>query len=199
MESPANPPTNPKKRSLMPSGKLRQSLRGYGHGLSVIVQVGKAGVTHSLVRQVNGALDIHELIKLKVGSESPADRFQVAERLAEEPGVEVVQILGRMILLYKRHPQEPRYEGKRAVVTAEKARARAGRPPLNAEPPAPTSKRTPPKTPSQASSKPSSKVAPKTLPTRPAARSKATAAPKPGIVRRMAAKRAARAADRDEQ
>src|SRR5207237_3950513 len=115
---PPNPPTNPKKRSLMPSGKLRHSLRGYGHALSVIVQVGKAGVTHALVRQVNDALAIHELIKIKVGSESPADRFQVAGRLAQEPGVEVVQILGRMILLYKRHPQEPRYEGKRAVVTA---------------------------------------------------------------------------------
>jgi RNA-binding protein len=199
MESPANPPTNPKKRSLMPSGKLRQSLRGYGHALSVIVQVGKAGVTHALVRQVNDALAIHELIKLKVGSESPVDRFQVAERLAEEPGVEVAQILGRMILLYKRHPQEPRYEGKRAVATAEKARARAGRPPLQVDPPPPTSKRTPPKTPSSATSKPSPKVAPKALPARPAARGKPTAPPKPGIVRRMAAKRAARAADRDEQ
>jgi len=199
MESSANPPTNPKKRSLMPSGKLRHSLRGYGHTLNVIVQVGKAGLTHALVRQVNDALAIHELIKLKVGSESPVDRFQVAERLGEEPGVEVVQILGRMILLYKRHPQEPRYEGKRAVATAEKARARAGRPPLHAEPPPPTSKRTPPKTLAPAHSRPAPKVAPKTLPARPAARSKSTAPPKPGIVRRMAAKRAAAAADRDEQ
>jgi RNA-binding protein YhbY len=36
----------------------------------------------------------------------------VAERLAEEPGVNVVQILGRTILLYKRHPQKPRFDGK---------------------------------------------------------------------------------------
>ena len=178
MESPANPPTNPKKRSLMPSGKLRQSLRGYGHALSPIVQVGKAGITHGLVRQVTGALDVHELLKVKVGSESPVDRFHVAERLAEEPGVEVVQILGRMVLLYKRHPREPRYEGKRAVATAEKARALAGRPPLPIEAPVQTSKRTPPKV---ATSRP------------PGPRK----SPKPGIVRRMAAKRAAAA--RDEQ
>ncbi|HEX2657666.1 MAG TPA: YhbY family RNA-binding protein [Polyangia bacterium] len=182
MPSPANPPTNPKKKSLMPSGKLRQSLRGYGHALSPLVQVGKAGVTHALVRQVNDTLADHELVKIKVGSESPVDRFQVAERLGEEPGVEVVQILGRMVLLYKRHPQQPKYEGKRAVETAEKARARAGRPALETAPPPPTSKRTPPKTP-----------APR--PTRPPAKP-----PKPGIVRRMAAKRAAASrAEHDEQ
>lgn len=178
-----NPATNPKKKSLMPSGKLRQSLRGYGHALSPIVQVGKAGITHALVRQVNDALAIHELLKLKVGSESPVDRFEVAERLGEEPGVQVVQILGRMVLLYKRHPQQPKYEGKRAVETAEKARARAGRPPLETAPPPPTSKRTPPKTPAP----------------RPTGRGKPLP-PKPGIVRRMAAKRAARAAaEHDEQ
>ena len=200
---PANPATNPKKKSLMPSGKLRQTLRGYGHALSAIVQVGKAGVSHALVRQVNDALAIHELVKIKVGSESPADRFQVAERLADEPGVEVVQILGRMILLYKRHPQEPRYEGKRALATAEKARALAGRPPLPTEPAPPTSKRTAPKTPSRAgskaSSKPPAKLLSKTPPARLAGRGKAPP-PKPGIVRRMAAKRAAALRDaHDEQ
>ena len=197
MESPVNPPSNPKKRSLMPSGKLRQTLRGYGHALSVIVQVGKSGLTHGLVRQVNEALAIHELIKLKVGSESPVDRFQVAERLAAEPGVEVVQILGRMVLLYKRHPQEPRYEGKRAVATAEKARARAGRPSLPAPPAAPTSKRTPPKTAAErAVARAAAPPPPKAPPARTPVRGK-PALPKPGIVRRMAAKRAAAAARGD--
>lgn len=188
------PPTNPKKQSLMPSGKLRQLLRGYGHALSVIVQVGKAGLTHGLVRQVNEALAIHELIKLKVGSECPVDRFQVAARLGEEPGVDVVQILGRMVLLYKRHPQEPRYEGKRAVATAEKARAIAGRPALATEPPPPTSKRTPPKTPVR-SSAPSQRTPTKAKPApAPVARPIKAGVTKPGIIRRMAAKRAAAAA-----
>lgn len=100
--------------TLMPPGELRRALRGHGHAMSPLVQVGKAGVTDALVKQVNQALADHELIKVKVGGECPVDRHQVAERLDQEPGVDVVQIIGRVILLYKRHPRTPRYEGKRA-------------------------------------------------------------------------------------
>jgi RNA-binding protein YhbY len=42
------------------------------------------------------------------------DRFAVADDLAERPGVNVVQIIGGAILLYKRDPHRPRYEGRRA-------------------------------------------------------------------------------------
>ena len=98
----------------MPSGELRRKLRGHGHALSSLVQIGKAGVTDAVVRQVQQALADHELIKVKIGGESPDDRFAVADRLAAEPGVNVVQVLGRVILLYKRHPHAPRYEGARA-------------------------------------------------------------------------------------
>jgi len=106
--------TSPKKRSLMPSGKLRRALRGHGHRLSPIVQVGKAGVTDGVVKQVERALADHELIKLRVDADCPVDRFAVADDLATRPGVNVVQIVGGAILLYKRDPHRPRYEGRRA-------------------------------------------------------------------------------------
>jgi RNA-binding protein len=109
------PATSPKKRSLMPSGKLRQSLRGHGHRLSAIVQVGKVGVTPGLLKQLEHALDDHELVKVKVFAEGPTDRFAVAERLAELPGVNIVQIVGGAILLYKRHPRVANFEGRRAL------------------------------------------------------------------------------------
>ncbi len=98
----------------MPSSKLRRALRGHGHRLSPIVQIGKAGVTEGVVKQVAQALADHELIKLRVDADSPVDRFAVADDLSTRPGVNVVQILGGMILLYKRDPHRPRYEGQRA-------------------------------------------------------------------------------------
>ena len=111
---PMIPATSPKKRSLMPSGKLRRALRGHGHRLSPVVQVGKAGVTDGVVKQVERALADHELIKLRVDADCPVDRFAVADGLSERPGVNVVQIIGGAILLYKRDPHRPRYEGRRA-------------------------------------------------------------------------------------
>ncbi|MES1209845.1 MAG: YhbY family RNA-binding protein [Pseudomonadota bacterium] len=117
--------------TLMPPSDLRLALRGHGHAMSPIVQVGKLGVTDAFIKQVNQALADHELIKVKVGGECPLDRHAVAERLDGEPGVDVVQLVGRVILLYKRHPQKPRYEGKRANPGKEPAkeptRAAAGK------------------------------------------------------------------------
>jgi len=117
-----NPTASPKKRSLMPSGKLRRSLRAHGHALSPIVHVGKAGVTPAVIKQVEQALADHELVKLKVDADSPDDRFAAADQLAAQPGVNVVQILGRAILIYKRHPHQPRYEGRAAEKRAAEKR-----------------------------------------------------------------------------
>jgi RNA-binding protein len=101
--------------TLMPSGDLRRALRGHGHAMSAIVQIGKAGVTPGLIKQVQLALADHELIKVKIGGECPVDRHEIADLLGREPGIDVVQIVGRVVLLYKRHPRTPRYEGKRAL------------------------------------------------------------------------------------
>ena len=49
-------PTNPKKRALMPSTRLRKALRAAGHHLSPVVQVGKEGVTEAVLRQLDEAL-----------------------------------------------------------------------------------------------------------------------------------------------
>jgi RNA-binding protein len=122
---------------LMPASDLRRALRGHGHGMSPIVQVGKAGVTGAVIKQVTQALADHELIKVKVGGECPQDRHEVADRLDSEPGVDLVQVIGRVILIYKRHPHEPRYEGKRAQARAEakgKSEATAGRKPAKPRP-----------------------------------------------------------------
>ncbi len=106
--------TSPKKKSLMPSSPLRRRLRGFGHALQPVVQIGKQGTTDAVVKQVTQALHDHELVKVKLGTECPESRFDVAEQLAQGRGVNVVQILGRTILLYKRHPKTPKFEGKAA-------------------------------------------------------------------------------------
>jgi RNA-binding protein len=117
---PALPSTSPKKKSLMPAGELRRRLRGAAHALPAVVHVGKEGVTPGLLGEVKQALFDHELIKVRIVGECPESRFEVAERLAAQPGVNVVQILGRVVAIYKRHPQKPRYEAAGAA-KAQKA------------------------------------------------------------------------------
>ena len=137
---------NPKKRSLMPSSPLRRSLRAAGHHLSPVVQVGKEGVTEAVLAQIDQALLDHELIKVKSGTETPEDRFATAEAVAAgAEGSQLAQILGRTLLLYRRHPDKPRFEplpaAPRAPRPDRKTRpatttrpGRGGRPELRARP-----------------------------------------------------------------
>jgi RNA-binding protein len=104
--------TSLKKKSLMPSTPLRRRLRAHGHALQPIVQIGKNGTTEAVITQVTKALLDHELIKVKLCTECPESRFDVAEHLGAGAGVNVVQILGKAILLYKRHPKQPQFETK---------------------------------------------------------------------------------------
>jgi len=79
-------------------------------------------MTPAVVKQVEQALADHELVKLKVDADSPDDRFAAADQLAAQPGVNVVQIMGRAILIYKRHPHQPRFEGRAAEERAAEKR-----------------------------------------------------------------------------
>jgi RNA-binding protein len=102
--------SNPKKQSLMPASRLRKALRAAGHHLSPVVQVGKEGVTPAVLQQLDEALLAHELVKVKVGSESPEDRFETAARVAAGRGLQLAQLLGRTLLVYRKHPTRPRFE-----------------------------------------------------------------------------------------
>ncbi|WP_104981967.1 ribosome assembly RNA-binding protein YhbY [Sorangium cellulosum] len=90
------------------TGKQRRHLRALGHHLDPIVQLGKAGLTEGVVAAVDAALEQHELVKVRLGTECPDDQNDVADALSEQLRAEIAQILGRTVLLYRRHPKEPK-------------------------------------------------------------------------------------------
>jgi len=131
-------PISPKKQSLMPASPLRRALRAAGHHLSPVVQVGHAGTTPGLSASLDEQLLAHELIKVKVGTESPLDRFEVAAWLSGLPGTQVAQVLGRTVLVYRKHPQKARFEPGTRVELPEArpatARPKVRRPPIGRKP-----------------------------------------------------------------
>lgn len=93
--------------ALVITGKQRRHLRALGHHLDPIVQLGKQGLTAGAERAVDEALGRHELVKIKLLTECPADRDEVASALSESLAATIGQTLGRTILLYRRHPKKP--------------------------------------------------------------------------------------------
>jgi RNA-binding protein len=96
------------------TGKQRRHLRSLGHHLDPVVQLGKLGLTEAAIAAVDAALTEHELIKVRLGTECPDDRNDVADRLAPAVKGQVAQVLGRTLLVYRRHPKEPKIQLPRA-------------------------------------------------------------------------------------
>jgi RNA-binding protein len=90
------------------SGKQTRHLRALGHHLEPVVQLGKKGLTDTAKAAVNVALETHELVKVRVGTECPEAPADLATTLGPELKAEVAQRLGRTILLYRRRKKEPK-------------------------------------------------------------------------------------------
>ena len=92
------------------SGKQRRHLRALGHHLDPVVQLGKQGLTDAILAAVDDALERHELVKVRIGTECPDDRHELAAKLGPAVKGEIPQLLGRTILVYRRHPKEPKIQ-----------------------------------------------------------------------------------------
>ena len=91
----------------MLTGKQRRYLRSLGHHLQPVVQLGKEGASEGIVAATVQALRDHELVKVRLLASAGEDRRGLAEELAASTASEVAQVLGRTLLLYKPHPEEP--------------------------------------------------------------------------------------------
>jgi RNA-binding protein len=76
-------------------------LRGQAHGLKAILQVGGKGISQTLVDEVVGALEHHELIKVKIAADDRDVRQQLGEELASRADAAVVQRIGHIVILYR--------------------------------------------------------------------------------------------------
>lgn len=85
----------------MLTGKQKRYLRSLAHHVDPIFQVGKGGVNDHLIRHIEEALEARELIKVTVLNNSGEDRNEVGIELAEKAKAELVQVIGKIVVLYK--------------------------------------------------------------------------------------------------
>lgn len=83
------------------TSKQRAYLKGLAMKMEPILQLGKDSVTPEFTSAVAEALEARELIKIHVLQNCGEDRRALAETLAERTRAQVVQVIGRMIVLYK--------------------------------------------------------------------------------------------------
>lgn len=86
----------------MLNSKQRAQLRAEANGLDPIFQIGKEGVTESVISQVEDTFNTRELFKIKVHLEtSPETPKEIAQKIAEATKCDVVQVVGGTIVLFR--------------------------------------------------------------------------------------------------
>jgi RNA-binding protein len=85
----------------MLTGKQKRYLRSLAHHLDPIFQIGKGGVNDHLIRHIEEAIEVRELMKVSILNNCLEDREKIAAELADKSGADVVQTIGKTIILYK--------------------------------------------------------------------------------------------------
>ena len=86
----------------MLTGKNKSKLRSMAQTRKAIVMIGKDGITDYLFESLWNALEAHELIKVKLLDTCPDDVNTVALEISVQAKAEVIQTIGRTIVLYKK-------------------------------------------------------------------------------------------------
>lgn len=87
-------------------GKDRATLRAQAHHLDPIVHLGVSGITGAVVASLDDALRTHELVKVQLGKHLEIAPKTAAAELAAATQSEVIQVIGRICVLYRKAPEE---------------------------------------------------------------------------------------------
>ncbi|EGS33915.1 MULTISPECIES: YhbY family RNA-binding protein [Megasphaera] len=91
-------------------GKIKQKLKALGVQLSAVVQIGKEGMSDTLIDSTREALQARELIKVHVLPNAVLDTKETIEALADMLGAEVIQVIGRYGILFKKKKEKSHFE-----------------------------------------------------------------------------------------
>ena len=86
----------------MLTSKQRATLRGIASTLDPVIQIGYKEVGDNLLMQIDGVLETRELIKMSLLQSSDADPKCLGAEIAGILGADVVSVVGRKIVLYRK-------------------------------------------------------------------------------------------------
>lgn len=82
--------------------KQKAQLKKAAHSQKALFQIGKDNISENMVKTVGDSLEAHELIKLSLLKTCTLSVDEAAIELASQTHSEIIQIIGRTIVLYRR-------------------------------------------------------------------------------------------------
>jgi putative YhbY family RNA-binding protein len=109
------------------SSKRRSELRAQAHTLDPVVIIGDKGLTDEVVAEIDRSLAAHELIKVRAAGADREARSLWMDKICERLGAEEVQVIGKVLVVYRENPVQkatraprpsPKGEGSRVKRTS---------------------------------------------------------------------------------
>ncbi|MCX5775788.1 MAG: YhbY family RNA-binding protein [Firmicutes bacterium] len=94
----------------MLNNKQKNLLKGRSNILKPMYQIGKKELSNAALQMLDKALIAHELIKIQVLKAVEAPLMEIALDLASNLHADVIQVIGRVIVLYRPNPIKPKIE-----------------------------------------------------------------------------------------
>lgn len=92
------------------TSKQRAYLKGLAMNIEPIFQVGKSSLTPELTQAIGEAFNKRELVKIAVLKNCMDDPNEIASMIAERTRSQVVQVIGKKIVLYKESKEHKKIE-----------------------------------------------------------------------------------------
>lgn len=91
------------------SSKQTSYLKGLAHSLDPVLRLGKSGLTEGALAELDRALAAHELIKVRLEREASVEGSELRAAVTSLSAAVIGQV-GRVFILYRRHPKQPKIE-----------------------------------------------------------------------------------------
>lgn len=92
------------------TSKQRAYLKGLAMNLEPVFQVGKSSLTPEFTKSISECFNKRELLKISVLKNCMDDPREIADMLAERTHSQVVQVIGKKIVLYKESKEHKKIE-----------------------------------------------------------------------------------------
>jgi RNA-binding protein len=90
----------------LPAAEKRR-LRSLAHHLNPVVTIAGRGLEAPVLKEIEGALSHHQLIKVKVHAEDREARQALIAALIEATGADLVQTIGHVAVIHRCNPDKP--------------------------------------------------------------------------------------------
>ncbi|MGM0517033.1 MAG: ribosome assembly RNA-binding protein YhbY [Pseudomonadota bacterium] len=96
------------------TARQKQYLRSEAHHLKPVVLLGQHGLTDAVIAEIDEALRVHELIKVRIPGVERDEKREITDAIAEATGSTVVQTVGHVVVLFRQSAKDSEYHLPRA-------------------------------------------------------------------------------------